>query len=189
MSRIALTAERAADCLRQGRVIAYPTEAVWGLGCDPFNAAAVQRLLDVKQRPAAKGMIVIAADVAQALPHLHWDELSGARRDEILASWPGPNTWLIPCRAHVPEWLRGEHDTLAVRVTGHAVASSLCRAFGGVVVSTSANRSGEAPARVITDLPEDVLAQLDGWIDGATDGRAQPSTIRDARSGAVVRPG
>lgn len=184
-----LTSDAAATALRSGGIVAYPTEAVWGLGCDPFNAEAVQCLLDIKHRPAAKGMIVIAADLAQALPHLYWDELPPARRDAILASWPGPNTWLIPCRPQVPEWLRGEHDTLAVRITDHPIAAALCRAFGGVVVSTSANRAGEPPARQIEELPTDVLGRLDGWIAGDTSGLAQPSTIRDARTGAILRGG
>lgn len=179
----------AATTLQRGGIVAYPTEAVWGLGCDPFNADAVQRLLDLKQRPAAKGMIVIAADLAQALPHLHWEALPQARRDDILASWPGPNTWLIPCHPHVPNWLRGEHDTLAVRITAHPIAAALCRAFDGVVVSTSANRAGEAPARHLDELPGDLLNQLDGWIAGDTSGLTRPSTIRDARNGEILRAG
>ena len=186
---VALTPEIAAARLRHGGVVAYPTEAVWGLGCDPFDADAVKRLLDIKHRPAAKGMIVIAADLAQALPHLYWDELPLPRRDDILASWPGPNTWLIPCRPHVPDWLRGEHDTLAVRITAHPVALALCRAFAGIVVSTSANRAGEPPARQMDELPTSLLNQLDGWIAGDTSGLARPSTIRDARTGEIVRSG
>lgn len=185
----ASTPEAAAALLRRGGIVAYPTEAVWGLGCDPFDADAVRRLLALKRRPAAKGMIVIAADLAQALPHLLWDDLPEPRRQAILASWPGPNTWLVPCRPHVPEWLRGEHDTLAVRITAHPIAAALCRAFDGPVVSTSANRAGEAPARRLQDLPPELLSQLDGWLDGDTDGLAQPSTIRDARSGAILRGG
>lgn len=157
------------------------------MGCDPFNAKAVQRVLDIKQRSAAKGMIVIAASLEQALPHLNWEALPDSRRRAILSSWPGPNTWLIPCQPGVPNWLRGEHDTLAVRVTAHPVAADLCRAFGGLVVSTSANRAGEAAAQCIGDISTDLLTQLDGWVAGDTDGRARPSTIRDARSGAVVR--
>lgn len=183
----AVTPDAAGALLRQGGVVAYPTEAVWGLGCDPFNADAVHRLLELKHRPAAKGMIVIAADLGQALPHLLWDDLPEARRSTIIASWPGPNTWLIPCRPEVPAWLRGEHDTLAVRITGHPVAAALCRAFGGVVVSTSANRAGEPPARRLDELPPDLLAELDAWLDGETGGQAQPSIIRDARSGEVLR--
>lgn len=183
----AVTPDAAGALLRQGGVVAYPTEAVWGLGCDPFNADAVHRLLELKHRPATKGMIVIAADIGQALPHLLWDVLPEARRSAISASWPGPNTWLIPCRPEVPAWLRGEHDTLAVRITGHPVAAALCRAFGGVVVSTSANRAGEPPARRLDELSPDLLAGLDAWLDGETGGQAQPSTIRDARSGEVLR--
>ena len=189
MSPPKLTPETAAIILRGGGVVAYPTEAVWGLGCDPFNPEAVQRLLEIKQRPATKGMIVIAAWPEQAWPHVFWDELPAARRSAILASWPGPYTWLIPCRPEVPAWLRGEHDTLAVRVTAHPIAASLCQAMGSVVVSTSANRAGETPARRFEELVPELRAQLDGWIDGDTSGQAQPSTIRDARSGAVLRQG
>lgn len=189
MPPLALTPETAATVLREGGVVAYPTEAVWGLGCDPFNITAVQRLLEIKQRPATKGMIVIAARPEQAWPHLLWEQLPAERRATILASWPGPNTWLIPCRPHVPVWLRGEHDTLAVRVTAHPIAAALCEAMNGVVVSTSANRGGEPAARHLKQLPAELCAQLDGWIDGDTGGLAQPSTIRDARSGVVVRGG
>lgn len=184
-----LTPDDAARVLRDGGVIAYPTEAVWGLGCDPFDQAAVQRLLDIKQRPASKGMIVIAASPEQAWPHLCWNELPEDRRAAILASWPGPNTWLIPCAATVPAWLRGAHDTLAVRVTDHPVAAALCRAFGGLVVSTSANRASAPPVRHIDELEPGLLAQLDGWVAGETAGLANPSTIRDARTGAVLRAG
>ena len=189
MSPPKLTPETAAIILRDGGVVAYPTEAVWGLGCDPFNPEAVQRLLEIKQRPANKGMIVIAARPEQAWPYVLWDELPADRRAAILASWPGPNTWLIPCRPDVPTWLRGEHDTLAVRVTAHPIAASLCDAMGGLVVSTSANRAGETPARRFEELASELRAQLHGWIDGDTSGQDQPSTIRDARSGDVLRGG
>lgn len=187
MAAVPLSPTEAAAVLQAGGVIAYPTEGVWGLGCDPFREDAVRRLLAIKQRPGAKGLIVIGAEPSQALPWLDWEQLPAARRAEVLASWPGPNTWLLPCRATVPEWLRGAHDTLAVRIVAHPVAAALCLAFGGLVVSTSANRSGEAPARHLADLPADLLVHLDGWVTGETGGRDGPSIIRDARSGEVVR--
>ena len=189
MSDLMLDPVAAAATLRQGGVIAYPTEAVWGLGCDPFNPTAVRRLLKIKRRPVAKGMIVIAATPEQARPWLDWASLPETRQNEILASWPGPNTWLIPCTPQVPEDLRGDHDTLAVRITGHPVAAAICRAFDGLVVSTSANLAGAPPARDFSQLSHELVQQLDGWVDGPTLGRSQPSIIRDARSGEVVRPG
>lgn len=179
----------AACALRAGGVIAYPTEAVWGLGCDPFDAAALARLLALKQRPAAKGMIVIAARPAQVDRYLRWSALAPERRDQVLASWPGPNTWLIPCTDAVPHGLRGDHDTLAVRITAHPVAAALCEAFGGPIVSTSANRAGAPPARRIGDLADDLRDALDGWVEGDTGDRALPSVIRDARDGRIIRPG
>ena len=185
----ALSLDDAAAVLHGGGVIAYPTEAVWGLGCDPFNANAVQRLLALKQRPATKGMIVIAATVEQVLPHLHWDALPAARREEVIASWPGPVTWLLPCRPDVPDWLRGEHDTLAVRITAHPVAAALCRVFDGAIVSTSANRAGEPPARRFGELSDPLLAGLAGHVAGETGDLAKPTVIRDARSGEIVRAG
>lgn len=185
----ALSPNDAAAVLHDGGVIAYPTEAVWGLGCDPFNAAAVQRLLALKQRPAAKGMIVIAASLEQVLPQLCWESLPAPRQQAVLASWPGPATWLLPCKPDVPDWLRGAHDTLAVRITAHPVAAALCLAFGGALVSTSANRTGEPPARRLTDLSAELLAELDGHVAGDTGGLANPTAIRDARSGEIVRAG
>lgn len=181
--------EAAARILRAGGVLAYPTEAVWGLGCDPFNPDALARLLAIKQRAAAKGMIVIAADVTQVDAYLRWSELADARREAVLASWPGPNTWLIPCADSVPPELRGAHETLAVRITAHPVAAALCEAFGGPVVSTSANRAGEPPARRFEDLTPELLGALDGWVAGETGDRTLPSVIRDARDGQLVRPG
>lgn len=185
----ALSPNDAAAVLHDGGVIAYPTEAVWGLGCDPFNAAAVQRLLALKQRPAAKGMIVIAASLEQVLPQLCWELLPAPRQQAVLASWPGPATWLLPCKPDVPDWLRGAHDTLAVRITAHPVAAALCQAFGGALVSTSANRTGEPPARRLTDLSAELLAELDGHVAGDTGGLANPTAIRDARSGGIIRAG
>ena len=130
--------------LRGGGVIAYPTEAVWGLGCDPANAAAVERLLALKQRDMAKGLILVAADLAQVESLLHG--LDSQQRQRVLASWPGPHTWVVPVSADFPLWVRGQHDSVALRVSAHAGVQALCRAFGGPLVSTSANRSGAAPA-------------------------------------------
>ena len=187
MSAATLNADEAAHCLRDGGVIAYPTEAVWGLGCDPFDVMALERLLAIKQRPADKGLIAIAADLAQLRPLLDLAALSAERLAEVEASWPGPNTWLMPCRDDLPFALRGDNPRLAVRVSAHGPVIELCRAFGGPVVSTSANLSGEEPARRRGDLSAALLAQLDGVMVGETGERPRPSTIRDAIDGRILR--
>ena len=94
--------ENAVTALRRGGVVAYPTEAVWGLGCDPFNEIAVMRLLAIKQREIGKGLILVAGATAQLDGLLDWDPLPAARRDAVLASWPGPSTWIVPAMPRVP---------------------------------------------------------------------------------------
>jgi L-threonylcarbamoyladenylate synthase len=172
--------------LRAGGVIAYPTEAVFGLGCDPLNQAAVLRLLAIKQRPIDKGLILIAHRLEQLLPFLR--PLSADVEQRLRETWPGPVTWLLPARPAAPRWLRGRHSTLAVRVTAHPLAAALCEAFGGPIVSTSANASGRPPARsaLQTRLR---CPGVDLILSGATGGLARPTPIRDALSGAVYRPG
>jgi L-threonylcarbamoyladenylate synthase len=177
----------AARCLAEGGVIAYPTEAVYGLGCDPRNAEAVRRLLAIKRRPEHKGLILIAANWSQLAPYV--TPLDDARMAEIHASWPGPVTWLLPARDDTPRWLTGRHETLAVRVIGHPLAAALCRAWGGALVSTSANRSACPPARTALQVRLRLGAAVDLIVAGPCGGRERPSAIRDGRTGAVVRSG
>lgn len=179
--------KRAAALLHRGGVVAYPTEAVWGLGCAPLDGAAVMRLLALKRRPAHKGLILIGATFEQLLPFLA--PLAPALRQKIFATWPGPVTWLLPARADTPYWLRGAHASLAVRVTAHPVAAALCRAFGGALVSTSANVAGRPPARSGVQVRRRFDGALDYIVPGALGAAARPTEIRDALSGAVVRPG
>lgn len=182
-----LSVDQAVAVLKRGGLIAYPTEAVWGLGCDPFDDDAVQRLFEAKQRPEAKGLILIAASLTQLESLIDLDALPAERRADVLASWPGPHTWTIPARGGVPERLRGEHATLAVRVTAHPVAAALCEGFGGPIVSTSANLAGEPAPRQRADLDPRILAGIDGVVDGTTGGLERPTPIREAHSGHPLR--
>jgi L-threonylcarbamoyladenylate synthase len=173
--------------LRCGAILAYPTEAVWGLGCDPLNPGAVRRLLTLKRRPVHKGLILIAAhfsDLEPFLAPLHQDIYN-----RVMASWPGPVTWLLPAQAWVPVELRGAHDTLAVRVTAHPPARALCEAFGGALVSTSANPTQHPPARSALQVRHYFHGQAVRLLPGETGSSAMPSEIRDARSGRTLRPG
>jgi L-threonylcarbamoyladenylate synthase len=173
--------------VRRGGVIAYPTEAVYGLGCDPRDERAVRRILALKSRPPEKGLILIAADPEQLDPFvLPLDETLRAR---VLATWPGPFTWLLPARPDTPDWLRGAHDTLACRVTAHPVARRLCELAGTALVSTSANPAGLPPARSAAETARYFPEGLDAIVEGPVDRDASPSEIRDARSGRVLRPG
>ncbi len=177
---------RAAAVLRSGGVIAYPTEAVYGLGCDPLNQNAVRRLLAIKRRPMDKGLIIIATDLAQLEPFI--EPPTPEIRQKLDASWPGPVTWLLPARPGTPHWLCGRHPSLAVRVTAHPLAAALCRAFGGPLVSTSANPSGRPPAR------SPLQARLrcpaaDLVVHGATGDLGSPTPILDATSGKILRAG
>lgn len=173
--------------LLNGGIVAYPTEAVFGLGCDPYNAHAVFRLLELKQRSWKKGLILIASHRHQLD---HWLEPIGLSVEQQLEkTWPGPVTWLLPARVEVPEWLRGEHATLAVRVTAHPVAAALCDAFGGPIVSTSANIAGHHAARNALQLQREMGDSVDYILHGEVGDRLTPTEIRDAASGSVVRAG
>ena len=176
-----------ARAVRSGGLIAYPTEAVYGLGCDPRNERAVRRLLALKRRSAHKGLILIAADFAQLAPFLR--PLTPAELGRLHTSWPGPHTWLVPARSGTPRWLRGRHDTLAVRVTAHPLAAALCRVCGHPLVSTSANLSGRPPARSALAARRQLGRHLDALLPGPTGGAAQPTAIRNLRTGRTVRGG
>ncbi|GIZ10707.1 L-threonylcarbamoyladenylate synthase [Pseudomonas sp. NCCP-436] len=177
--------QQTAQVVRQGGVIAYPTEAVWGLGCDPWNETAVYRLLALKERPVHKGLILVAGSMEQF--DFLLDDLPDIWRQRLADSWPGPNTWLVPHRELLPEWITGEHDSVALRVSDHPLVQALCRE-AGPIVSTSANPAGRPSARSRLRVEQYFHDQLDKVLGGALGGRKNPSLIRDLRSGEVIRP-
>lgn len=170
--------------LRQGGVIAYPTESCYGLGCDPRNRRAVLKILRLKGRPQHKGLILIGADFSQLRPYVA--PLDAGQWQQIAPTWPGPVTWLLPAARSTPAWLRGRHGSIAVRVTAHPLAAQLCRVLGMALVSTSANRSGQRSARSYRECAR----LFDGQVlalPGRIGRRKRPSTIRDLRTGNAVR--
>lgn len=179
-----LSVSQAARKMRDGEVIAYPTEAVFGLGCDPRNEAAVRRILALKHREASMGLILIAANFRQ----LH-DWVAEVDPAPALATWPGPVTWLFPRAEGVPDFIAGKHPTLAVRVTAHPVCIKLCEAFGGPIVSTSANPHSAPPARSSGEVEAYFSHFIGGIVAGALGGRGACSEIRDLASGKVLRSG
>ncbi|NOQ16341.1 MAG: tRNA threonylcarbamoyladenosine biosynthesis protein RimN [Methyloprofundus sp.] len=174
----------AGNALQQGRIIAYPTESVYGLGCDPYNEIAALQLLSLKQRPMYKGLILIAADISQLSPFIQADE---AILNRISPSWPGPITWVIPAQSWVPEYLKGQHSSLAVRVSAHPVVQQLCKQFGGAIISTSANISQQKPARSALVVRQYFSANEVFVLSGQTSQLQQPTAIYDAQSGQCLR--
>ena len=176
--------KKAACILNSGGVIAYPTEAVYGLGCQPWNAEAVARVLTLKRRDPGRGLIVIAADLTQLEALI--DLESGIPMAEISRTWPGPVTWVMPARKEVPHWLMGKHGGLAVRVTAHPIARELCR-YAGPLVSTSANPEGRTPARTAYRVRAYFHNEIDWILPGRLGSHLQPTEIRLADTGEVLR--
>lgn len=171
--------------LSEGGVIAYPTEYCFGLGCDPRNSAALEKLLTIKRRKAEQGVILIAADLDQVQEYADIQQLQNI--ETIRSTWPGPNTWLLPAKPAVSELVRGEHLSIAMRIPDHALCLSLLNAFGHPIVSTSANRSGEKEHLEARTVKRDLGEECDYVIDAPVGGASSPSTIRDALSGAILR--
>ena len=182
-SRLAIA--RAARIVRGGGVVAYPTEAVYGLGCLPRDRRAVTRVLAIKRRSWRKGLILIGAELAQLERYaiLPPDPM----RREMLATWPGPHTWVVDARPDAPRWITGGRSSVAVRLTAHPVAAELCRAVGDMIVSTSANVSRRPPHRRLLLLRRDLGRRVDYVLSGPLGGLAAPTAIRDGRSGRVLR--
>lgn len=177
----------AVAALHDGGVIAYPTEAVYGLGCDPHDAHAVAQLFALKQRPPTQGVLLIAADFAQVENYIDLARVPADALARVRASWPGPYTWVFPRAADTPAWLAGAHTGIALRVTAHAQAAELCRAFGGALVSTSANRHGAPPARSADEVHAAFGGDLRYILEGPTGGLERPTPIRDAITGEQLR--
>lgn len=175
---------QAVKALEHGGVIAYPTESVFGLGCDPWDEEAVMKLLKIKQRSWEKGLILIAADFNQLQEFIQ--PVSNELLKQLEQTWPGPVTWLLPAKPEVPDYLRGQHQTIAVRVTAHKQSADLCRAFGSAIISSSANLAGMPPAKTIHDVRWS-LPDLDYVLPGLCSGSTAPSEIRDAQSGIRIR--
>ncbi|OGO90231.1 MAG: threonylcarbamoyl-AMP synthase [Coxiella sp. RIFCSPHIGHO2_12_FULL_44_14] len=177
--------KQAIHVLNEGGIIAYPTESVFGLGCNPFNASAVEKILLIKRRLFLKGFILITSSWEQV--EALTQPLRPEQRACVQASWPGPVTWVFPADSKLPAWLTGDRPTIAIRQTNHPVAKALCDAYGGPIVSTSANRAGEIPT---TDYHATMLMfgeEVDFIMPGRVGELVRPTPIIDARTGEQIR--
>ena len=168
-----------------GGVIAYPTEAVYGLGCDPRDESAVRSILVLKSRNPDMGLILVSDSFCRFKPFI--ETVPAERQLAAEASWPGPYTWLYPRAAGVPDWLAGKHPTIAIRVSAHPVCQALSMKFGAPIVSTSANPHA-SPAATSAEQVEAYFGEnIDGIVEGEIGDEPQPSEIRDVLSGRLLR--
>lgn len=171
--------------LTVGDVIAYPTESVFGLGCDPFNMSAVTTLLQLKKRSLGKGFILVASDFSQ-VEHLT-QPINPRALAQVESTWPGPVTWIFPCTEEAPKWITGDNNSIALRISNHPVIRDLCNAFNGPIVSTSANEKGCLPARSRATLEMLFGKDIAMTVSGDLGKQLKPTTIRDAITGEVIR--
>lgn len=173
--------------LYQDEVIVYPTESVFGLGCNPDSESAIYTLLKMKRRSWKKGLILIAANYAQLLRYIDDTDLNYKQKERVFSTWPGPNTWIFPARLGTPYWLTGRFSSIAVRVSCFDPIQHLCLSFGKPLVSTSANLSGCAPARTIAEVYNQFGHYNIALMNESVLGLSNPSKIRDAITGEVIR--
>jgi len=182
-----LRIDQAARIILDGGIIAYPTEAVFGLGCLPRNDAALERIIRIKHRDARKGMILVAAEINQLESFAHFPD--GEIGERMMADWPGPVTWVVAARSGVPPLLTGGRSTIAVRISDHPIVRQLCLRTGSALVSTSANFSGRRPAKSALQARRILGRELDYVLAGPLGNRAKPSEIRHFRTGEILRRG
>ncbi len=171
--------------LWHGGIMAYPTEGVWGLGCLPGNESGVRRILQLKQRPEAKGLILVAANMLQLADYL--DGLTSSQLARLAESWPGPITWLIPHNGAAPDWVVGDHDTLAIRVSAHPAVQNICSKVQSALISTSANLAGRKPVKNRFQLRRAFRDSLDYIYPGELGPLGKPTEIRHLLAKRIVR--
>lgn len=178
---------KAVEAFNNGGVIAYPTEAVFGVGCDPDNEDALLKLLALKQRPQEKGLILLASSYEQLLPYIDQSKIPQDKLATILSRWPDGITQLVPKNSGLSPLLSGKFDTIAVRITSQPDVVALCKKTNKPIVSTSANLSGQEPAKAWQSLAPELEEKLDFIIKGKTLGHENPSQIINALTGELIR--
>lgn len=171
--------------LNMGEVIAYPTESVYGLGCDPFNPKAVSCLLQLKKRDVGKGLILVTHDFATVESLVQ--PIEPFLLSQVYSTWPGPFTWVFPATEAAPKWVTGNNESIAIRISAHPIIQALCKAHGGPIISTSANRSGEIPATCARTVKIMFGDQINYLIHGNVGRLQKPTTIKDAITGETLR--
>jgi L-threonylcarbamoyladenylate synthase len=170
--------------LSKGAIIAYPTEGVFGLGCDPFNKEAVLDLLKLKQRPVTKGLILLASD---------WEQVKNLVKPltkdllKKINTFQSPITWVFPASQNAPQWITGSHQSIAIRFTRFPLARSLCEYFRKPIVSTSANLFGQPPAKNVEAVINYFKDQIAFLLKGNVGDLDKPTPLRNILNDEILR--
>ncbi|QIQ41491.1 MAG: L-threonylcarbamoyladenylate synthase type 1 TsaC [Buchnera aphidicola (Aphis urticata)] len=176
-------------CIQQlycKKIIAYPTESMFGLGCDPDSQIAVKSLLNLKKRSLKKGFILVAANYKQVNKYIDETQISVAQKKNMFNYWPGPFTLLVPSNSSTPYWLTGKHNTVAIRISNHLSIVKLCTVFGKPLISTSANFTNMSPCVTRESVLENFGKNFP-LLNGNIGNEKNPSKIINIMNGKLVR--
>jgi len=174
------------NVLRNNDIIAYPTESVFGLGCNPHNKNAIMKLLNLKKRIQSKGLILVASHYNQVKSYISERDLSFQNKSILLKTYLVPITFLVPAKSCVPFWLTGKSKFLAIRISSHFFIKKLCNEFGTAIVSTSANYSGSKPCKTHAEVIKNFGKNIP-IFHGKLGNSKNPSKIINLISGELIR--
>ncbi|WGE75779.1 Sua5/YciO/YrdC/YwlC family protein [Actinobacillus equuli] len=180
--------ENIVEQLKQNSVVAYPTEAVFGLGCNPNNESAVRALLKLKKRPEEKGLILIAPTKELLLPYIDESKLTAVHWQIFETPSEQAITWVMPAKKEVPQYLTGQFDTIAVRLCRIPAVIELCERTGFALTSTSCNLTGQEPCRTADEVKLQFGVDFP-VLEADTVGKTNPSEIRDIFTQHIFRQG
>ncbi|WP_343154159.1 Sua5/YciO/YrdC/YwlC family protein [Buchnera aphidicola] len=174
--------------LYSNNVIAYPTESMFGLGCDPDSEIAVNNLLNLKKRNIKKGLILVASNYNQIKKYIDESQISVIQKKNMFNYWPGHFTFLVPSNSSTPYWLTGQYKTIAVRISNHSSIVKLCGIFGKPLISTSANFSNMLPCLTKESVLESFGKDFPLFDDNIGNEQS-PSKIINIMNGKIIRYG
>jgi len=174
---------RLGHAVSAGAVIGYPTDTIWGFGCDPLNFASVAHILQIKNRSPDKGLILLSSRLEFCSPYI---EIDSAQRELLLSPCARPTTWLVSASELCPWWIHGIYSTVAIRLCEHPLLEVLCGQLKAPLISTSANRAGRSTVRNALQLRLQFGAELDCIVTGFNAGSGCPSEIKSLARGTTL---
>ena len=178
--------KRLSKAVENGAIIAYPTDTIWGFGCHPLRASSVIKILNIKQRSVAKGLILLSSRMEYCAPYIDPD-LSEEQIDLVQQQNRHPVTWLVPAARSCPVWLRGDFSTVALRITNHPFIEAICSEMHSPIVSTSANRHRRSTIQTALQARQQFGEELDYIVTGFNTGTNRASEIKSLTTGITVR--